>query len=631
VSGDPTTVSGPRRIGRYLIEAEVGRGGMGTVFRAHDPNLDRVVALKLPHGQSANKERFQREARAAARVLHPNVCPIFDVGEHDGEPFVVMAFIEGKSLSTYLDGAALSVMDAVRVAGEVLGALSAVHAAGIVHRDVKPGNVLIDAAGRVFLTDFGLALPEGGSHLTTDGVIVGTPAYMAPEQAGGRPGEVGPRTDVYAVGVLLYRMLTGGEPFQGSPAEVVAAVLRDEPPSPRSLRPDVDLALEAIVIRALAKRPDDRFPDARSFAEALTAYAATFRPKPADTTVVLPAPVGDAPKPQPAWGRRAGWAIGFAAAAAIGWLQAYWTHHLAGATFFGPGNYALFMALIAVPVGILSLVPVFWWYLVEWGRWPAGVRRAAKVGAANVIRAAVANGVPLDEPDEFGDTALMIAAARGHEEAVKALLLGGARADRVNSFGQTAAQVAYANGRSAIFDVFQRAAQSPGAPRRAIPAGAPPRVGAILLGALLTGTLLYVLWAGLNGAWRTRIDFDAAMKLVREKQTRFAAFVGASPPVRADGTTRVPDIHGQVSEPRRHPQLWAGRFIASPPEGFNDTPAQRQALGLNASVAGIEYAWPTPSWGWWPVLAIGQAALYAGLLWLAGIGRLFGLLPRRGQ
>jgi hypothetical protein len=522
------------------------------------------------------------------------------------------------------------VTDAVRIAGEVLAALSAVHAAGIVHRDVKPGNVMLDTAGRVFLTDFGLAMPEGGSHLTSDGVIVGTPAYMAPEQAAGRPNEVGPRTDVYAVGVLLYRMLTGREPFQGNPAEVVAAVLRDEPPLSHSFRPDVDLALEAIVMKALAKRPDDRFPDARSFAEALAAYAATFRPKPADTTDVLPAPVGDAPKRQPPWGRRAGWAIGFTAAAAIGWLQAYWTHHVSGLNDFGFGGYYLFVALVAIPVALLALVPVVWWYIVEMARWPAGVRRAANGGVAGVIRAAAANGVPLDEPDEFGDTALMIAAARGHEEAVKALLLGGARVDRVNSFGQTAAQIAYANGRSAIFDVVQRAAQSPGAPRPSIPPGAAPRVGVILLAALVTGALLYVAWAWWNGAWPTRIDFQTAMQLVREKQTRFAAFIGTPPLAKTDGTRRVPDIYGEVSEPRRHPELWAGRFIASPPEGFNDTQEERRALGLTSSVSGIEYAWPRPVWGWWPVLAIGQAALYAGLLWLAGYGRLFGLLPRRG-
>jgi hypothetical protein len=248
-----------------------------------------------------------------------------------------------------------------------------------------------------------------------------------------------------------------------------------------------------------------------------------------------------------------------------------------------------------------------------------------------VIRAAAANGVPLDEPDELGDTALMIAAAKGHEEVVKALLLAGARGDLVNSFGQTAAQVAYANGRSAIHDVLQRAALSPRPARPPAPPGKPPRVGAILLAGLLAGTLAYVALAWGNGAWPTRIDFQAAMQLIRDKQTRFAVYWPMATSAPGSESRPLPDIYGLVNDPRRHPELSAGRFITSPPGSFHDTPGQRQLIGGVASwLTSSDNLWPSPAWGWWPVLAIGQAGLYAGLMWLAGYGRLFGLLPRRG-
>src|SRR5439155_9225080 len=185
----------PQTIGRYLILARLGAGGMGAVYKARDPQLDRVVAVKLPRIDAPPQERprrvqrFLREARAAAQVWHPHVCPIYDVGECDGQPYVVMAYVEGQSLADHLKqkGRYEDVGQAVALVRQILDALEAVHGRGIVHRDLKPGNIMIDAAGRAVLTDFGLARPEADAEpLTSEGVVVGTPAYMAPEQAAGR-------------------------------------------------------------------------------------------------------------------------------------------------------------------------------------------------------------------------------------------------------------------------------------------------------------------------------------------------------------------------------------------------------------------------------------------------------------
>jgi hypothetical protein len=295
-AGGPAAL--PQQIGRYRILGLLGAGGMGEVYRALDPHLDRQVALKQPHFDGApadvkrRMERFQREARAAAQVLHPNVCPIFDVGEHEGRPFVVMALVEGQSLAQRLAAhpGPLDVGTAVMLARQTLDGLAAVHERGTVHRDVKPANILLDAAGRLFLTDFGLARPETStSPFTSEGVILGTPFYMAPEQAAGHAEQVGPWTDLYAVGVVLYEMLTGVRPFQATGPAVLAQILRDEPAPPRKLRPALDAGLEAIVLRALHKDPPQRFPDARTFAQALLPWAAGALP-PGTIFIAPPAP-----------------------------------------------------------------------------------------------------------------------------------------------------------------------------------------------------------------------------------------------------------------------------------------------------------------------------------------------------
>src|SRR5579884_3565328 len=249
----------PDRIGRYHILQRLGAGGMGTVYKAHDPQLDRLVALKVPRfdwspqDRSKRLQRFQREARAAAQVWHPHVCPIYDVGEQEGQPYVVMAYIEGQSLAERLAtvGRYEDTSQAVALVRQVLDALAALHARCIIHRDLKPGNILIDASGRAILTDFGLARPEEeGEHLTSEGVVVGTPAYMAPEQAAGQYQSLGPWTDLYGLGVVLYQMLTGKLPFEGPPLQVLARIVHETPPPLRHWRPELSLVLDVVVCKA---------------------------------------------------------------------------------------------------------------------------------------------------------------------------------------------------------------------------------------------------------------------------------------------------------------------------------------------------------------------------------------------
>jgi serine/threonine protein kinase len=264
----------PVQIGRYHILERRGAGGMGTVYKAHDPQLERAVALKLPrfegpeHALGVRRQRFQREARAAAQVWHPHVCPIFDVGEYNGQPFVVMAYLDGPSLAERLEarGRFESVGEAVILVRQVLDALDAIHARGIIHRDLKPGNIMIDAAGRAIVTDFGLARPEqDAEHLTSEGLIVGTPAYMAPEQAAGQAERIGPWTDLYSLGVVLYQMLTGRLPFEGPGLTIFAKILNETAAAPSSLRPELGGELDAIVRTAMTREEKERYQSARQF------------------------------------------------------------------------------------------------------------------------------------------------------------------------------------------------------------------------------------------------------------------------------------------------------------------------------------------------------------------------------
>lgn len=287
VAEEPPTVAPleplPEKIGRYRILKQLGAGGMGTVYEAEDPELKRIVALKVPHfhgsplQRSTARQRFLREGSAAARIRHPHVCPIHDVGEHEGTPFVVMAYVEGQSLAERLRdlGRFDDPRQAVSLIRQVAEALEIVHGHGVIHRDLKPANILLDARGQAVLTDFGLARPESGDeHLTAEGVLVGTPSYMAPEQAAGDLKNISPRTDLYSLGVVLYQMLTGRLPFEGPQLAVLGKIAHETPPRPAQLRTDLDSNLETIVTKLMARRPEERFANAHELTVTLDRWLA---------------------------------------------------------------------------------------------------------------------------------------------------------------------------------------------------------------------------------------------------------------------------------------------------------------------------------------------------------------------
>ncbi len=285
--GAPSASPGPPgvggRIGRYQISGELGRGGMGVVFRGHDPALRRDVAIKMILDRSdASRvavERFVREARATARLRHPGIVPVHEVGDHDGRPFIVMDFIPGGTLDAILGdgpggGERIARRRLARIVREVAVALDHAHAHAVVHRDVKPQNVLIDEQDRPHLTDFGAARDlsvEGG--LTQTGQVIGTPLYMAPEQANGDVRATGPRSDVYALGVILYHGLVGEPPFQASSMlELMPKIFRDEPRPPRQQDPSIHADLETITLKCLEKDPERRYGSAAAFADDLGRY-----------------------------------------------------------------------------------------------------------------------------------------------------------------------------------------------------------------------------------------------------------------------------------------------------------------------------------------------------------------------
>jgi eukaryotic-like serine/threonine-protein kinase len=262
--------------GRYRLIAPVGEGGMATIWRAVDEQLDREVAVKLLREQFGSDAgfaaRFRQEARAAGSLSHPNIVPVYDYGtDTDGSQFIVMQLVEGENLATLLkERSNLETNDAVRIALGVASALEAAHRRGLVHRDVKPGNILITDDGDVKVTDFGIARAVAEASMTVTGTTLGSVHYFSPEQA--RGDEVTGASDVYALGIVLYEMLTGRRPFEGDSAAGVALKrLSEDPPPPSTYRP-VPSGLSAIVMRALQREPRDRFPDAGSFAEALRVW-----------------------------------------------------------------------------------------------------------------------------------------------------------------------------------------------------------------------------------------------------------------------------------------------------------------------------------------------------------------------
>jgi hypothetical protein len=261
--------------GRYRLIAPLGEGGMATIWRALDEQLDREVAVKLLREQYSTDAgfaaRFRQEARAAGSLSHPNIVPVYDYGTDDGSQFIVMQLVEGDDLATILrERGSLETDEAVRIALGVASALEAAHRRGLVHRDVKPGNILLTDDGDVKVTDFGIARAVAEASMTVTGTTLGSVHYFSPEQA--RGDEVTGASDVYALGIVLYEMLTGRRPFEGDSAAGVALKrLSEDPPPPGTFRP-VPSGLSAIVMRALQREPQDRFPDAGSFAEALRVW-----------------------------------------------------------------------------------------------------------------------------------------------------------------------------------------------------------------------------------------------------------------------------------------------------------------------------------------------------------------------
>ncbi|HUE15507.1 MAG TPA: serine/threonine-protein kinase, partial [Planctomycetaceae bacterium] len=267
------------QFGRYQIIRALGKGAMGAVYLAQDTQLKRNVAIKTPHfeGDPTGEllQRFYREAEAAATLLNANICPVYDVGQIEGRHFISMAYIEGRPLSDLVRGGKLQNERHIVIAVHKLArALQQAHDHGIVHRDLKPANIMINRQGEPVIMDFGLARKrraEGEASLTHSGVLLGSPAYMSPEQIDGDPDSVGPASDQYSLGVVLYEMLTRQLPFGGSVVNVLAQILTKDFTRPSELRPGLDPRIEAVCLRMMSKKASDRFPSMTAVAEGLYA------------------------------------------------------------------------------------------------------------------------------------------------------------------------------------------------------------------------------------------------------------------------------------------------------------------------------------------------------------------------
>lgn len=280
----------PSKLGKYEIRRELGSGAMGVVYEGWDPGIGRRVAIKTVRRDQLDRAeaaeilaRFQREAQAAGRLSHPNIVGIYEYGEDEGTAFIAMEFIEGRELRDHFDASErFPLAEVGRIMGQLLAALGHAHAQGITHRDIKPANIILLKDGSVKVADFGIARIES-SNLTQAGAVLGTPAYMSPEQFMGQT--VDGRSDLFSAGVILYQFLTGDKPFTGTLTTIMHKVLQEEPPAPSALNVQVPRPFDALMAKALAKRPEDRFQTAQEFAAAITAALAP-RPAAADATLV---------------------------------------------------------------------------------------------------------------------------------------------------------------------------------------------------------------------------------------------------------------------------------------------------------------------------------------------------------
>jgi serine/threonine protein kinase len=295
----------PDQFGRYRIIKRLGRGGMGAVYLAHDSQLDRHVALKVPHFTKDDGpetlERFRREARAAATIEHPNICPVYDVGEVEGVHYLTMAYIPGKPLSAFLNpDRPLPSRQVAALLRKLALALAEAHRLGIVHRDLKPSNIIINQRKEPVLLDFGLArrVKQKDARLTQCDTLMGTPAYMPPEQVRGEVAAMGPACDIYSLGIILYELLAGRLPFEGPPPVIIALVLTREPEPPSRHRADLDPRLEAICLKAMPKKVEDRYATMGLLAADLTEYLRTSgslaeAPPKSGTQLACPSPKPD--------------------------------------------------------------------------------------------------------------------------------------------------------------------------------------------------------------------------------------------------------------------------------------------------------------------------------------------------
>ena len=268
-----------KQFGRYMIVDQLGEGAMGIVYLARDSVLNRPVALKFPRFTAADveqgqRERFFREAQAAAAIDHPNVCPIYDMGQADDQDFIAMAYVAGPTIADMLrDLGTLAPLEALKIVHQVALAMDECHLQGVVHRDLKPSNIVVNQRGTPIVMDFGLASLEAATRVTGDEQVLGTLQYMSPEQLVADSEHVGPRSDVYSLGTMLYEMLTGRPPFTGKYFMQVYKQIQDgqlQPPS--AIRPEIDSRIDSIVLQAMTREPDERFPSMVHFADAVASF-----------------------------------------------------------------------------------------------------------------------------------------------------------------------------------------------------------------------------------------------------------------------------------------------------------------------------------------------------------------------